>query len=105
MCFQDSVSCGSGTGDRMLRHALTTLAQTGQNQEKACAGPGGTGSIAMISRLKRWLVQHVTEVPEEIAVCEFDCSKLECLHEDWANCPRRLGLQNPQQRTENRKIV
>ena len=59
----------------------------------------------MISRLKRWLVQYATEVPEEIAVCEFDCSKLECLHADWANCPRRLGLRNPQQQSEKRKTV
>lgn len=59
----------------------------------------------MISRLMRWLFQIVTEVPGEIAVCEFDCSKLECLHEDWANCPRRLELHNPQQRSEKRKTV
>ena len=50
----------------------------------------------MISRLMRRLFQPVTEVPEEIALCEFDCSKTECLQEDWANCTRRLAAQHRQ---------
>jgi hypothetical protein len=39
-------------------------------------------------RLSNELVQ---DVPEEIALCEFDCRKLQCTYEEWASCPRRLG--------------
>ena len=59
----------------------------------------------MISKLLRWLVQSVTSVPEDIAVCEFECSKSECLYEDWVNCERRLGPHTPRQREEDRKTV
>ena len=59
----------------------------------------------MISKLLRWLVQSVTSVPEDIAICEFECSKSECMHDDWTNCRRRLGRQKPQQREEDRKTV
>ena len=51
----------------------------------------------MIGNLLRWLFRPATEVPEEIAVCEFDCRRTECLHEDWERCERRLGKHAPQQ--------
>lgn len=57
----------------------------------------GAGSDAMIAKLLRWLVHPVSEVPEEIAVCEFDCRRTECLQGDWAKCERRLGKHAPQQ--------
>ncbi len=31
-----------------------------------------------------------TEVPPELAACEFDCRKEECLTQDFLTCPRRL---------------
>jgi hypothetical protein len=31
-----------------------------------------------------------TEVPADIAACEFDCLKEECLNKDFLTCPRRL---------------
>ena len=47
----------------------------------------------------RWFFQKLrnffstevsTEVPAELAACEFDCREAECLTEDFLTCPRRL---------------
>jgi hypothetical protein len=35
-------------------------------------------------------------VPEDIAVCEFECGKQECRLQDWENCERRLHGCRPQ---------
>jgi len=32
----------------------------------------------------------IQTVPDEIAVCEFDCRKADCTAEEWRNCKRRL---------------
>ena len=34
--------------------------------------------------------QIVGEVPEEDAICEFDCPKLQCSEGEWDSCERRL---------------
>jgi hypothetical protein len=34
--------------------------------------------------------QSVGEVPEDDAVCEFDCRKPQCTEGEWENCMRRL---------------
>ena len=57
----------------------------------------------MIGKLMRRLFRPVTEVPEDIALCEFDCSKTECLQEDWANCTRRLAAQQREQQKGKRE--
>ncbi len=31
-----------------------------------------------------------TEVPPELAACEFDCREVDCLNKDFLTCPRRL---------------
>ena len=31
-----------------------------------------------------------TEVPTDLAACEFDCRKVECLTKEFLTCPRRL---------------
>jgi len=41
-------------------------------------------------RLKSLLI---ADVPEDIAICEFDCSKNQCTHGEWATCQRRIQLQ------------
>jgi len=41
-------------------------------------------------RLKRLVI---TEAPEDIAICEFDCSRNQCTHGEWATCQRRIELQ------------
>jgi hypothetical protein len=38
-----------------------------------------------------WLMNEIVQdVPEEIAVCEFDCRKPQCTSEQWVCCKRRL---------------
>ncbi len=45
-----------------------------------------------IRRIWRWLHnQMVQDVPEDSALCEFDCRKGQCTMEEWENCERRLA--------------
>jgi hypothetical protein len=40
--------------------------------------------------------QLVQDVPDAIAVCEFDCRETNCTSERWASCERRLrAVQGP----------
>ena len=42
-------------------------------------------------KAKRWLKgQIVQEVPEDVALCEFDCRKGQCRMGEWESCERRL---------------
>ena len=52
----------------------------------------GTGLLA---KLRQWAREVlIDEVPAAMAVCEFDCRKLECSHGDWETCENRLrGLR------------
>jgi len=34
--------------------------------------------------------QLIQDVPEAIAVCEFDCGETDCTSERWMTCERRL---------------
>ena len=34
--------------------------------------------------------QLISEVPEDHALCEFDCRKTQCTEGEWENCARRL---------------
>ncbi len=43
----------------------------------------------MFGAFLQWLLKFVPEVPDEIAVCEFDCRKTECLMGNWMRCERR----------------
>ena len=44
-----------------------------------------------IARGWRFLMEQlVQDVPEELAVCEFECRKLECTQGEWEVCDRRL---------------
>ena len=39
---------------------------------------------------KERLIRHLVQpVPEELAVCEFRCSALQCSRDKWNGCPRR----------------
>lgn len=43
--------------------------------------------------LKERILEHfVSEVPDELARCEFDCSVEECTEEDWVQCENRLKV-------------
>jgi hypothetical protein len=50
--------------------------------------PDSRGSLWV--RLKTMLAQ---DVPEAIAICEFDCRKNQCRHCEWATCQRRIQYQ------------
>jgi hypothetical protein len=40
--------------------------------------------------LGRWIHNHIVQsVPEDIALCEYDCRKLECSMGEWEHCERR----------------
>lgn len=39
-------------------------------------------------RLKK---EVVDSVPDDIALCEYDCRKEQCLYQEWATCERRLS--------------
>jgi hypothetical protein len=57
---------------------------------------------AMFGKLFHWLKIPVTEVPEEIAVCEFECGKAECHLGDWERCERRLKACGTQPQEQER---
>ncbi len=39
----------------------------------------------------RWISEKIVQdVPEDSAVCEFDCRKGQCDMSEWAHCDRRL---------------
>jgi hypothetical protein len=45
----------------------------------------------MIRNLWRWLQgQMVQDVPDSIAVCEFDCRSACCRRGEWEGCEHRL---------------
>jgi hypothetical protein len=47
-----------------------------------------TSVIELCRRLK---AQWVAEVPDDLAICEFECRKSECSLDGWANCVRRIS--------------
>ena len=49
--------------------------------------------------ISRWLrTMLIADVPEDIALCEFDCSKKQCRTGEWETCERRIKtLQTTQQ--------
>ena len=47
------------------------------------------GWYALIVKPWQWVKGLVQEVPEDVAVCEFECRKTTCLQGDWEACERR----------------
>jgi hypothetical protein len=46
----------------------------------------------VIHRGWQWLRDQILqEVPDEYALCEFDCRKSQCTLEEWKSCERRLS--------------
>lgn len=37
----------------------------------------------------------VEDVPEELALCEFECRRCDCTWGQWLTCERRLQSQKP----------
>ena len=51
-----------------------------------------TPAPGFFARAWRWIKgQMVGEVPPKDALCEFDCRKEQCMHDEWATCERRLS--------------
>jgi hypothetical protein len=52
-----------------------------------------TNRTGAFAKFRRWLTgQLVSEVPLDIALCEYGCRKRQCLQEDWEHCERRLAF-------------
>jgi len=48
--------------------------------------------IALLRERWQWLKgPWIGEVPEDDALCEFDCRKNQCRHDEWASCERRIS--------------
>jgi hypothetical protein len=47
---------------------------------------GGSPFQRLVQFVKRSIVR---DVPEELALCEFDCRKGQCMLSEWATCDRR----------------
>ncbi len=48
----------------------------------------------IVSQASNWIKsQIVQEVPDDIALCEFDCSKEQCCMGEWETCERRLEYE------------
>ncbi len=42
-------------------------------------------------KLWQWVRDQVVQsVPEDSALCEFDCRKEQCAMDEWATCERRI---------------
>ena len=47
-------------------------------------------SKVSLIRCWRWVKdQIIQDVPEDIGLCEFDCSKGQCTLEEWESCEKR----------------
>ena len=45
-----------------------------------------------LSKLGHWAKEQiVAEVPDDLAVCEFDCRKSQCSWDEWVSCERRIS--------------
>jgi len=50
------------------------------------------GLRTSIIELCRWLkAQWVADVPDDLAICEFECRESKCSFDGWANCVRRIS--------------
>lgn len=55
--------------------------------------------VPLLERIKDSLIQVV---PEEIAVCEFNCDSTQCSPREWKHCLRRLADQSTQDAAAHR---
>ena len=86
----------------LLRAFLTGyVTTTKKNAVDARLYRGGcVGEITMFGKLLNWMKIPIAKVPEEIAVCEFECGEHECLLHDWEHCERRLHTSDSQGRDQ-----
>jgi len=49
--------------------------------------------IVMAKSLKERILAHiVSEIPDELAPCEFDCPMEDCAEDNWKECGNRLKM-------------
>jgi hypothetical protein len=49
-------------------------------------------SLTCLSRVgERWKAFFVDDVPDDLALCEFDCRQSQCNQQQWVTCNRRIG--------------
>jgi hypothetical protein len=40
----------------------------------------------------QWVKEQITQdVPNDVALCEFDCRKQQCTAKEWETCERRIS--------------
>lgn len=57
------------------------------------SGSTPSRSSSRASLWHRLKSMQFSEVPREIAICEFDCPRNQCTHGEWATCQRRIQLE------------
>ena len=63
-----------------------------------------TNAKRVVRKAKHWLREQVVQdVPEDIALCEFDCRKGQCRMGEWESCERRLEDLQDVRRWKTRK--
>jgi hypothetical protein len=46
----------------------------------------------IFSGFSHWVLNElIQDVPEESALCEFDCRRAQCTQGEWSSCSRRLN--------------
>lgn len=72
--------------------------------------PTAENNRPTIGRLREWFRNlfpdsktHLIEtVPNDIALCEFDCRKTQCSFGEWESCARRLRFERLRQEFEEK---
>lgn len=52
-----------------------------------------TGKVFLHRLLRRVTDGWVTDVPNEVSCCEFNCDKLDCARGEWETCEARLACE------------
>ena len=70
---------------RLLRYRLAVLEAALRRVEELRREAAQTNL-----RLRHWITDHIIQdVPDNIAVCEFDCRKGQCTLREWEACKNR----------------
>ena len=49
------------------------------------------GRSSLVKICHWFKAQWVAEVPDDLAICEFDCRKSQCSFDDWSRCTLRIS--------------
>lgn len=82
-----AVPCATG-----LRHGSLRAATGFDAGDKEVMSEPEKQALRLRARFWPWLKGAIaTEVPPDLAACEWECRKPQCLHGDWVTCERRLA--------------